>query len=288
MSRASRILRAVLVSALVAGLAAGAAPVTWHLLGHDAVLPPVARLEPPASAAPPRPDLGVIVSQAPFGVPAAPAESAPPEPAPSDLALLGVIVRDDPSRSLALIAHAGVEANYRVGDDVTASATLATVARDHVTLAVEGGTIRLAFSGERLAEVAEDVPTGADRLLAQITSGRGRSISERADEAAKAQPVTTQDYIDLWRERIRANPAEVLDRIGLEPIDGGYRIAERHDSGVSRAGLKAGDIVRTLNGQTIGDIETDRALYDEVAASEVARIEIERDGRSIVLSFPLR
>ncbi|KZZ62765.1 hypothetical protein A3764_00950 [Sulfitobacter sp. HI0129] len=92
----------------------------------------------------------------------------------------------------------------------------------------------------------------------------------------------------MWRERIRANPAEVLDTIGLVPTDNGYRIADEHDTGVSRAGLQAGDVVTTVNGQAVGNVEQDRALYDSVAASGIARIEVERNGKTIVMSFPLQ
>ena len=68
----------------------------------------------------------------------------------------------------------------------------------------------------------------------------------------------------------------------------GYRIAEQHDSGVGLAGLRAGDIVTSVNGQAVGDVEQDRSLFDNVAASGLARVEVQRDGRTIVLSFPLQ
>ncbi len=92
----------------------------------------------------------------------------------------------------------------------------------------------------------------------------------------------------MWRSRIIANPKQVLDTIGLVRTDDGYRIAEQHDSGVARAGLRAGDLVRTVNGQQVGDLDSDRRLYDEVAASGLARIEVDRDGETITMSFPLR
>jgi len=121
-----------------------------------------------------------------------------------------------------------------------------------------------------------------------MTSGQGSSISEQVDAAARAQPVTTQDYIDMWRDRIIANPAEVLDTIGLVPGEKGYTIAEKHDVGVNRAGLRAGDIVTSVNGESVGNVDQDRELYDVIAASGLARIEVERNGRTIVMSFPLQ
>ncbi|MFT4962222.1 MAG: general secretion pathway protein C [Paracoccaceae bacterium] len=81
---------------------------------------------------------------------------------------------------------------------------------------------------------------------------------------------------------------QFLDEIGLVAGGGGYNIAENHDSGVARAGLQAGDLVKFVNGQPVGDVDSDWALYDEVANSGLARVEIERDGQSILLSFPLQ
>ena len=79
-----------------------------------------------------------------------------------------------------------------------------------------------------------------------------------------------------------------MDAIGLIPVENGYRVAEQHDSGVGLAGLRADDVVTSVNGQAVGDVERDRQLFDEVAASGQARIEVRRDGRSLVMTFPLR
>ena len=274
----------------VGTVAAAAAPLVWQLRGHDRIVPAQAVLPPPTAEADAGVDLGPVLQMAPFGQVAVEAAPETPETAPSlDLTLLGVIVRDDPARSLALIASPEGEANYRIGDAVTDSLTLSDVAESFVLLDQSGETIRLAFDNADMPELAdEDVPSGEDRLAAIMSIGQGETISARNDAAQRAVPVTTQDYIDLWRDRIRANPAEVLDAIGLVPTENGYIVAEKHDSGVNRAGMRAGDIVRSVNGQTVGDIDSDTALYDRVAEQGIARVEIERNGRTIVMSFPLQ
>lgn len=65
-------------------------------------------------------------------------------------------------------------------------------------------------------------------------------------------------------------------------------IAESHDVGVKLAGLKSGDLVRSVNGQTVGNPDDDRRFYDRIAASGQARLEVERNGRILTFSFPLR
>ena len=269
---AAKWLRLGVILTAVSSVAAAGAEVTWRVLGHDRVIPPIAKLRPPAQEPEALPDL-------------APAQTAA---IPQTLILLGVIVRDDPTRSLALLRSDTTEGNYRIGDEVVPGTMLTSISQNHVTVLTKDTESRLYFAGADLVADGPQVPTGAERLLALMTSGQGSSISEQVDAAARAQPVTTQDYIDMWRDRIIANPAEVLDTIGLVPGEKGYTIAEKHDVGVNRAGLRAGDIVTSVNGESVGNVDQDRELYDVIAASGLARIEVERNGRTIVMSFPLQ
>lgn len=284
----AKFLRNVLVLTVLGTVAAFAAPVVWHMRGHDAIIPPEPRRPAPVTQAPKEIEIDPILSLAPFGAAVQTANTQPQSAQKLDMVLLGVIVRDDPKRSLALIGTPKGEANYRVGDSITEGAVLKNVAASFVLLDLEGVEHKLSFTGAQQVAAQDDVPSGMDRLMAMMTTGVGTTISEQVDQAAKTLPVTTQDYIDYWRDRIRANPAEVLDKIGLIPTENGYIIAENHDSGVTRAGLLGGDIVRTVNGQTVGDVDSDRALYDRVAESGLARVEIERNGKTIVFSFPLQ
>ncbi len=271
----------------VGSVAAAAAPLSWHLRGHDRVMPPVAQLRTPVAETSGGVDIGPALALAPFGSANAPPQAQVAAP-PVDLVLLGVIVRDDPARSLALISVAGTEANFRLGDALTPEVLLTDVAKDHVTIEIDGVSSILSFAGREIDPEAEAAPTGLERLQALATSGSGMTASERVDAAQRAQPTTTQDFINMWRDRISANPAQVLDTIGLVPTDNGYRIAEKHDVGVNRAGLRAGDLVKSVNGQVVGNVDKDRDLYDVVAESGLARIEVERDGQTIVMSFPLQ
>jgi general secretion pathway protein C len=290
-----KFLNVKMVRGLIAMIALGfvataAAPAYWRLQGYDAVLPRAGLVqEVPEQVAPPI-DIGPIIALSPFGrrpdvQPTMPEQNS----ASLDLVLLGVILSGDASRSLALIESEGAEAKYRSGDTIADVAVLRTIATDYIDVAVGDETRRISFAGkEAEGRAANDAPTGMDKLAAMMTTGQGTTISERNDDAANFRPVTTQDYINMWRDRITANPAEVLDSIGLVPTENGYRVSENHDSGVSRAGLQAGDVVTTLNGEPVGDVDNDRLLYDQVAASGMARLEIERGGRTIVMSFPLR
>ena len=189
--------------------------------------------------------------------------------------------------STALLGVDGETGLYRQSDEVTAAYVLSRVAADHVVLTGAGQTITLGFDAQNVlgadGQVDKPASTPAD-LVARL--GSGLVVPARAEKPK--DPETTSEYIDYWRKRIRKNPKAVLDEIGLTPSDNGYVIAERHDVGVRLAGLKAGDLVRSVNGQSVGDPEDDRRFYDRVAASGQARIEVERNGRLLTFSFPLR
>ena len=261
-------------------IAASAAPVVWHWQG-DFATPATALIAPlpTATAAAAPADIGPILTLAPFGAPPEPVvANTPIGETTLDLTLLGVVLRSDPAQSRALIANAGTSGQFGPGDPVADRATLVDVATDHVTLDVDGTLQTLSFPIPGATGLAQlPASSGTDRLLAAVTA-----------QTEEPGPETNQDYIDLWRERIIANPGEVLTAIGLIPTPDGYVIAEQHDSGVQLAGLRAGDLVKSVNGQAVGNVEQDRQLYDDVAASGMARIEIERDGRTIVMSFPLQ
>lgn len=261
-------------------IGAAAAPVVWHWQG-DFAAPPAGQTAQPvaATAALPPADIGPILALAPFGAqPPAVVEDTPIGETTLDLTLMGVVVRSDPAQSRALIANAGTSGQYGPGDPLTDHATLVEVATNHVVLDVDGTLQTLSF------------PVPGDASQPQITTGAGtdRLLAAVTAQAEAPPPETTTDYIDLWRERLTANPGEVLSAIGLVATPDGYVIADQHDSGVDQAGLRAGDLVKTVNGQAVGDVEKDRQFYNEVAASGMARIEIERDGRTIVMSFPLQ
>lgn len=283
----------VVLLASLGSLAVAAAPVAWHVGGWSGALPERAPAAAPAGPAEPELiDLGPILDLAPFGaVEALPEPEAPIGETALDLVLHGVVVQEDPATSMAFIGHEGLTAGFRPGDTIADRALLMDVASDHVLLDVEGDLQTLSFPSLDEAEDRSEndalATSGPDRmreLVAAQTRGGGEGEPVEQDEG----PQTTQDYIELWRERIRANPQEVLDAIGLIPTEKGYRIAEQHDSGVGLAGLRAGDVVTTVNGQAVGDVEQDRQLFDDVAASGLARIEVERDGSTIVMSFPLQ
>ncbi len=274
---------------LAAGSVAWAAlPVARHAAG-------IVVIEPLANDAPLMPsqaratDLTPLFERAPFGRAAVPEHLANPTAATLPrVTLRGVFVADPAAASAALLDVDGTLGRFHVAAQVTPTLTLAQVARDSVTLVGAARQIVLYFDDD--AEMQDTAPTEAPALSTpqDLVARLGSGLVVPSGYAAPKAPQTTSEYIDYWRRRIQKNPQAVLQEIGLTPTENGYVIAERHDVGVKLAGLRSGDLVRTVNGQAVGNPDDDRRFYDRIAAAGQARLEVERNGRVLTFSFPLR
>ncbi len=269
---------AVALAAVSVGWAAG--PLLWRFAGESGLpAPPPAVLgvseTAPVSVEP-------VLALAPFGhlaLPAAPAEAVETD---LGLTLHGVVIAARPVASSAIISGpSGPARAYGVGQNITPAATLAEVGSDRVVLDVNGRRETLSFPEQRRRSGGD---SGVAALRALVT-GTGDAPAPPPPPASGVDP---EAMIAEYRERIRANPQTVLDGLGLEASDRGYRVGDAASAGLRRAGLRPGDVVAGVNGQQVGNIERDRDLFDEVAASGRARIEVLRDGKRIVMSFPLR
>jgi len=282
----------VLAVCVTASLAVAAGQAFWHVMGETSEKPDVFAFADQSAAPAPVPvDLVPAVALAPFGSTAqAPQTTSTPEATTLDLALRGILLQSDPALSFALIATDGTTLRYASGDSIADKAVLIEINDRHVVLDVDGTRQILGFPNGDMADLSIDQtpenPTplsNLDRLQAALSVGSG-SIEIKDPPP----PETTEDYISMWRARIIRNPNQVLGEIGLLATEKGYIVDETHDPGVKLAGLKAGDRVARVNGQTVGNIEQDRKFFDDVAASGVARLEVVRGDKTFVLSFPLR
>jgi serine protease Do len=114
-----------------------------------------------------------------------------------------------------------------------------------------GGSVGIAF----------DIPATTVRsVLAQL---KERGFVERGWIGVQAQPVTK----------------EIADSLGLKEAEGALIAATQPDSPAAKSGLKAGDVVTTLNGRKVKD---PRDLAREVAGmapNSTAQVEYIRDGK---------
>lgn len=261
------------ITAILCAAWAGAR-LTWTLSGTPSR--PIAGTESRALtetgvAAPANIDAAIAL--APFGTPAA----TGPRPgsvaqSSAGLVLQGVLLADDPKESQAIIKVAGGPAKaYLPGETVAGGAVVLRVEARAVILMVAGAEERLGFP------------------LPGPGPGAGIATPNAAPAAAAAaSPTPIDEVIVRARQRIAQNPRDLLNDLGAEAGDGGYRIGTNASAMTRRAGFKPGDLVTRVNGVPVGNIENDRQLFEEVVAAGNARVEIIRDGKTTILTFPLK
>lgn len=295
--RGGTILAAILA---VTVIAAKAGEVTWHLAGEPGEPVPVPEAQQSPAMRQPA-DLDAIMALAPFGRQIRETGVELAQETSLGLVLQGVVAAAPADASIAMIREKSGQAEpYRIGDQVPGGATLEIVHPDHVVLRVAGRLETLSFTdGLEQASRSGGGAASVRAMLspsAQATAAAGLPSREQAFAAAARQPVpeaasnalSADQIVDSFRKQIAANPQTVLDNLGVATADDGYEITEDSPPTVRLAGFRPGDIVTSVNGKAVGNIESDRDLFEEVVASGRARVVVMRDGKQITMSFPLR
>lgn len=265
------------LTAVTLGVSAG--PVFWRITGNDVAVR--APQSPMPSGEVVRLDLAPILALAPFGSAVTPqADLEIAGETSLGLTLLGVTIAVPAAGSRAIISGGdGPSRGYFVGEIITAAVSLAGIEFDHVVLNVSGRLETLSFTKPD-ATAAPAVGKGPD--LRNLIPSAGQTLAQ-TDASLDPDAV-----IERYRAAIQLDAQGVINRLGLEATDQGYRITESASPGVRQAGFRAGDMVTSVNGKKVGDMAADQGYFDEVAASGRARVELLRDGQTIVMSFPLR
>ncbi|AKJ94163.1 hypothetical protein TVD_01700 [Thioalkalivibrio versutus] len=239
---------------------------------------PASRPDPSAEAdAPPRSGYTRSAAFSPFGTSR---EAAPQavENAPEtrlSLELLGVLATGQGNGS-AIISAGGANVElYHVGDTIgNQLATLHQVRADRVILEREGRleTLRL--------------PRG-DEL--RVDGSRSDTDQRPSQAAASPAPITA----NISRSRWLDDPQRAMNSLRAQPVlrDGallGIRVTPtRNQREFERAGLQEGDIITSVQGQQVRDIEDPEQILAGLGDSDRVNITIERDGQTLPLTIEL-
>jgi general secretion pathway protein C len=199
------------------------------------------------------------------------------------LELLGVFVADEPEDSAAIVAQKGKTGLlYVVGEKVPGNAELLEVHADHIVLRRAGIRETLRFP-----QVASSTPVAVQAQPTAAPRGATGSVQPAAE------PETPRDFVASYRDRIEADPEGTLREIGITPVSEGNPQGYRLDSAaasspyLSQTGLQPGDVVLSVNGQPVGNIQQDRHQLDNILAEGSARIEVQRGTRRFFVTASL-
>lgn len=278
-----------LAGILAISVAVALAGLTWRLAGHSGV-----RLASAGTVvAPIRPtDISPILALAPFGATIGPAGGG----AVMDLHLSGIVYAYPRERSRAIIAVAGQPgAPFAVGQALPNGAVLEAVEIDHVVLRINGQLRALLLDktgSSRTPVAAPPSPVGQGSLPPALALSSPIAAALAAVTPAPPPPAAIGAgpgrAVEVMRQRAAQSPQSLLASLGAVVTSSGYRIGPSPPEGVRAAGLLPGDVIERVNGVAVGDLESDRRLFDQVIVAGQARVEAVRDGRRMALSFPLR
>ena len=197
------------------------------------------------------------------------------------LELLGVMAASKTENSSAIIAPKGGRGeNYRIGDVVQGRTKLAAVHQDKVILDSNGKLETLKFDLATKTNIRKSSqPTRAQKKIA----AQG-SLKERFKRVRNAS-----DAVTLLRDEVNTNPAGALKQLGLETSANGegYKVSNS-GSMLTQLGLQPGDVILSVNGQTLGNLDDDQMLLEQVTNSGQARLEIQRGNRRFVVSHTIK
>jgi general secretion pathway protein C len=197
------------------------------------------------------------------------------------LELLGVMAASFAENSSAIIApKGGAGENYRIGDVVQGRTKLAAVQQDQVILDSNGKLEALKFDLDRKEGIQQSgIPTRGQRRAQSAGS-----LREKFKQVRNAS-----DAVNLLRNEVAINPAGALKQLGLVISENGsgYKVSNS-GSMLTQLGLEPGDVIFSVNGQTLGNLEDDQMLLDQVTNSGQARLEIQRGNRRFVVNHSIK
>lgn len=247
---------------------------------------------------------------------------APPPPPPTSLVpstilaptanfsvpmkLEGVFVGNGASSS-AVIQLNGKSSTYRIGQKLgDTGLRLAAVSWNQVIIRGEQGSGRARL---RFGDSTPVVQTTAPSVSNQpISMGAAVSPSYQSPSTSYGSPASTtyptiagvnqvllgqtaspgggvNQQLQTAISQMSSNPTSYVNQMGLNSTGNGYEVTSAvSPKMLNQLGLKPGDRILSVNGQTIGNPQTDIGILRQVQQTRQATIQIQRGAQTLTLS----
>ena len=279
---------------ILAGIAYTMASTALFFVPAQQPVAPAVEAAPTAPQAPrgePTVDIDTIVEANFFGdAEAAAAEAAAAKPAVETrlpLTLNGVFVARERQASAAIIAERNKpELLYQVGEQVPGNATLQSVEANHVVLLRAGAQEILRFpETEEFQRIKGAARPSAPRRPETSLAAPRRNQPRPADDAPKDFVASFLKQLD-GDEKARGERRALLEEARQEAIRAqGFRVGELAQLPYFKQnGLEAGDMILSMNGQPVADMEMSEAALAKLLASGPIQLEVHRAGQLLSLT----
>lgn len=179
------------------------------------------------------------------------------------LTLHGVFLATQANASSAILSEDGESTElYQVGDDLPGNAELVAVESRRILLKRNGEVESLSFEDE------------------------GRAFGKVA--SAGQSPEDSEAFLDEASEALDNNPKEAIASAGFRPReDGPGYVYDGTNEQLSDMNLQPGDVIISINGQELGDVEEDRRRLEQWTSSGTLQLEVERGGTRFSFTVPV-
>ena len=214
------------------------------------------------------------------------------------LILRGTFASADPRAGIAVISGQGGEENaYSVGEEVTPGARLSAVYPDHVVLTHEGAEESLKLPRDRNltpGDIVQPTPGTATSGRTNNPLGGARATASATSPIGAVPATNASVALQQTIAQMRNNPAELMKRVQVVPVlDGGkltgVRLSASGDAAVlQQIGLRAGDVVTTVNGLPIDSFARGQEIMNSLKNSSSVHVTVLRDGKPVALTVGLK
>ena len=217
--------------------------------------------------------------------------------------LKGVFTAERPEDSSAIIQFgpgAADEGHFNVGETIKGQAKLSAVYSDRVILDNRGTLESLLFPEAKGKNGLTRNPTPPRRSGSNVSSNNQQNQTTNKKSTQSEVPLaqrslasvrSPEEFTEVARAQLDENPQKALASVGLEPVDTsgsaqGYRVGKQATM-LRGLGLKEGDVIKTVNGIQVGDLNSDQELLEQVMSQGKVKVEIERGNRRFVINHRL-
>lgn len=200
------------------------------------------------------------------------------------MVLQGVVVSYPARFSSAVIKVKETADRYVVGDTIEGTSyTVSEVYWDHVVLSQNGSNGKeLRFTG--LDNLYQPLPNNA--------SGQNTSMPSNSPEQTpqpSQQSNQNQNALGQAIDRMNENREQYLKNMGVNASNGqGYEITEQTPAALrNKLGLRTGDRILSLNGQSVGQGQSDVQLLEQAKREGKVKIEIKRGDQVMTIQQSL-
>jgi general secretion pathway protein C len=220
------------------------------------------------------------------------------------LTLEGVFHGERGAPSAAIIAEPGRPGElYHVGSRLPNGVELVEVHSDRVVLRRGGLFETLKFPEESalLAAAANfdasNLPTAEPYIEESYYE---EPVPEPEPDVANDPPMLMQndapnvrETLEQYRARLESDPAGTLSELGVTAVSAdsasGYQLGNLANSPyLAQTGLQPGDVVLSVNGRPVGDMQQDRLEIANIMAQGSARLEVQRGERRFFVTASIK